>query len=152
LSELFFKLGALLLFVTAWHGLIAAQVSPRSHTGDAATARPKARTQNYDGIWWASVGTKERAGFVSGNEDCRVWDLKRLRKHGWSDSGFADTITRFYAKHRELRTASVATVMDRVDDESKSYEPISPKGGEVWKNLIPISTVFGGKELRPRSN
>ena len=42
--------------------------------------------------------------------------------------------------------------MDRVDDESKSYEPISPKGGEVWKNLIPISTVFGGKELRPRSN
>src|SRR5690606_32646175 len=61
------------------------------------------RESDFAGQWWNSAVTEEKLGFLSGHEDCFVWESKRLRSRFLSEKDLMVQIDEYFTEPANLR-------------------------------------------------
>ncbi len=71
----------------------------------------------YDGHWWLSTGSEERAGFVNGYRDCYEYEFRGPDRFSYGTTTYSTAITEFYQQGAtSQRAISVAEVLRTFKD------------------------------------
>lgn len=102
---------------------------PDEATVDRHAASPPKEIIAYEGRWWASAETEERAGFIWGASDCLSSDAD-LQGFWGTDEAIDAAISKYYRVHLREENLSIMEVWGKVG--SSVHEPEHPEGGEIY--------------------
>ena len=104
-----------------------------AHTWAQASDGAIQASPQYDGKWWLSADSEERAGFIDGASDCLTW-AAHLKGFNATLAQVDVKIRKYYRSHPEAANLSVVDVWEMATAAKVASPEPKTSGGEDWTN------------------
>lgn len=109
----------------------------------------------YNGPWWLSVGTAERAGFIDGYRDCYEYEFRGPERFSCGTDTYTTAITHFYSRGTSVERATfVGQALSKLKDAPGlkltvpgASQPREPHGGKDGLYWMQLSVAGGGGQV-----
>lgn len=95
----------------------------------ASPAPQQAQKKANDGVWWASVGNWEQAGFMNGYMDCHAFEYRGTVGFTKPPQAYVDALNAFYQQSADNRKLAVPEALDRIRGAANETSTPPAAGG-----------------------